>query len=98
MVKIKQNQKRNSKKVPEFKSVRDEARFWDNHSPLDFPGHFTETKVKVAKPLEHKKIVSVRLDKEILEEINKLAKRKHIGVSTAARMLIAEGLEKATKA
>ncbi|MBU3942350.1 BrnA antitoxin family protein [Patescibacteria group bacterium] len=32
------------KKLPKFKSKEEEARFWDRHSPLDYPGEFTEVK------------------------------------------------------
>lgn len=36
------------KKLPRFKSEEEEARFWDTHSPLDYPGEFT----KVKEPLK----------------------------------------------
>jgi hypothetical protein len=84
--------------VPKFKSEADEARFWEAHSPLDYPDYFKETKMEVAKPLKHKRIVSVRLDDETIDDMSKLAKRKRIGVSTLARMLITEGLERSEKA
>ncbi len=32
------------KKLPKFKTEEEEARFWDTHSPLDYPGEFTEVK------------------------------------------------------
>ncbi len=32
------------KKLPKFKSEEEEARFWDTHSPLDYPGEFREVK------------------------------------------------------
>ena len=32
------------KKLPKFKSEEEEAHFWDTHSPLDYPGEFTEVK------------------------------------------------------
>ncbi len=31
------------KVIPEFKT-EEEARFWDTHSPLDYPGEFTAVK------------------------------------------------------
>lgn len=36
------------KKLPKFKSEEEEAHFWNTHSPLDYPGEFTEVK----EPLE----------------------------------------------
>jgi len=32
------------KVIPKFKSEEEEARFWDTHSPLDYPGEFDEVK------------------------------------------------------
>ena len=97
MAKVKRVEKKVTKKVPKFSSVEEEAKFWDTRSPLDFPGEFKPVPIKVGKPLSQKRVVSIRLDEEIIEKMEKLAKRKHIGTSTLARMLIAEGLEKAAK-
>ncbi len=98
MAKIRPAQRKTLKEVPKFKSATEEAKFWETHSPLDFPDYFKETKMEVAKPLKHKRIVSIRLDDETIEYMNRLAKRKHIGVSTLARMLITEGLGRSEKA
>lgn len=81
-------------KIPEFKSIEEEAKFWDTHSPLDFPDEWKEVKVKVKKPLTHMHVVSVRLDQDLIEQMKKIASKKHIGMTTLARMLIAEGVEK----
>ena len=32
------------KRLPKFKSEEQEARFWDTHSPLDYPGEFSEVR------------------------------------------------------
>ena len=32
------------KKLPKFKSEEEEVRFWDTHSPLDYPDEFTEVR------------------------------------------------------
>jgi len=40
------------KKLPKFKSEEEEAHFWNTHSPLDYPGEFTEVK----EPLEFTKL------------------------------------------
>jgi hypothetical protein len=98
MAKIRRVQKRTSKEVPKFKSAAEEARFWETHSPLDYPDYFKETKIEVVKPLKHKRIVSIRLDDETIDDLSKLAKRKRIGLSTLARVLITEGLERSEKA
>jgi hypothetical protein len=88
--------KENKPEMPRFKSVEEEAKFWDTHSPLDFAGDLKEVKVKVKKPLIQMQVVSVRLDYDLIKQMKKIASRKHIGMTTLARMFIAEGVEKET--
>lgn len=86
--------KKESHKVPVFKSREEEARFWDEHSPLDFPDYWRDEEVVVEKPLRHEVVLSVRLDEDTVRKMEELAARRHIGKSTLARMLIIEGLER----
>lgn len=97
MAKVKRQKTPITKKVPMFASVEEEAKFWDTHSPLDFPDEFRPISIKVARPLQQKRVVSIRLEEETIQKMKNVAKRKHIGTSTLARMLIAEGLEKVAK-
>ena len=92
---MKNSPNKKSQKIPDFKSREQEARFWDEHSPLDFPDYWEETDVEVNKPLRHEVVLSVRLDEETAEKMERLARRRHIGKSTLARMLIIQGLERA---
>lgn len=91
---MKKQKKRESRKVPVFKSRREEARFWDEYSPLDFPDYWEDEEAMVEKPLRHEIVLSVRLDEDTVKKMEELAGRRHIGKSTLARMLIIEGLEK----
>lgn len=95
---MKKPRKQETEKVPVFKSRKEEAEFWDTHSPLDFPDYWEDTEVEVEKPLRHEVVLSVRLDEDTLRKMEDLAGRRHIGKSTLARMLIIEGLEKLSKA
>lgn len=91
---MKKPKKQGNRKVPVFKSRMDEARFWDTHSPLDFPDYWEDEEVVVEKPLRHETVLSVRLDENTVKKMEELAGQRHIGKSTLARMLIIEGLEK----
>ncbi len=86
--------KKKKPKIPKFKSLEEEAKFWDTHSPLDFPDEWKDIEVEVKKPLTIMHVVSVRLDQLLIDQMKKIASRKHIGMTTLARMLIAEGVEK----
>lgn len=83
------------KTVPIFKSIAEEAEFWDTHSSEDFPDYWQEAKdIKFSKNLKsvYMGVTPIRLDKETKKGIEKVAREKGIGTSTAARMLIRERL------
>jgi hypothetical protein len=97
-IQMKASNKQENQKVPVFKTRKEEAEFWDIHSPLDFPDYWEDTEVEVGKPLRHEVVLSVRLDGNTSKRMERLAGQRHIGKSTLARMLIIEGLEKLEKA
>ncbi|MDO8736280.1 MAG: CopG family antitoxin [Thermoleophilia bacterium] len=90
--------KQEKQKIPVFKTRKEEAEFWDTHSPLDFPDYWEDVDAEIKKPLRHEVVLSVRLDADISKKMEVLAGRRHIGKSTLARMLIIEGLENMEKA
>jgi len=92
------SKKQQLSKVPVFKSRKEEAEFWDTHSPLDFPDYWEDEEAGIEKPLRHEMVLSVRLDEGTVKKMEDLSRRRHIGKSTLARMLIIEGLEKLEKA
>ncbi len=75
-------------KVPRFKTVEEEAAFWDTHSPLDYPDDFQPVATSVERPLEH--ILGVRLDAKTVEKLAAIGRKKGIGPSTLARIWIME--------
>lgn len=81
-------------KVPNFISPKEEAAFWESHSPLEFPGEFETVEVDIDRPLRHERVLSIRLDELTITRMEALARQRHIGKSTLARMLIVQGLEK----
>jgi len=85
-------EKANRKRLPRFKSLDEEAEFWDKHSPLDFPDEWVEVKrVKVAQPLSH--ILAVRLDARTIDRLAEVGRTKGLGPSTLARMWLLERLK-----
>ena len=80
--------------IPRFKTIEEEAEFWDTHSTTDFEDEFEEVSdvqfvVTRAKP---KKAITVRLDPETAAALAEQAQAKGIGPSTLARMWILERL------
>ncbi|MBA7520970.1 hypothetical protein ES705_13070 [subsurface metagenome] len=48
-------------KIPRFKSVEEEAEFWDTHDTEEFADEFEPVEVKFAYPLKHKWVLSINL-------------------------------------
>ncbi len=83
------------KKIPKFKSEKEEADFWETHDSTDYLSETKEVKVKFTRP--HKKLVSLRLDEKTIKELKKTANSKGIGYLQLIRMWVLERLKK-TKA
>lgn len=93
------------KKIPKFKSEEEEARFWDTHSPLDYPDKFTDVKEpfkfapallrKVAKSREERKRhLTLRMGQRQIDLAKVIAKYKGLGYQTQMRMWVIEGIRK----
>ena len=78
-------------RIPVFKSVQEEAEFWDSHDTADFEDEFKPVKVRFAKNLSEG--LTIRLDPETLEKIRIEASEKGIGPTTLVRMWVMERLQ-----
>lgn len=77
-------------RIPEFKSLEEEAEFWGTHDTTDYEDEFRPVRVRFAKNLSRP--ISIRLDPETLTELRSRAREKGIGPTTLARMWILEHL------
>lgn len=76
-------------KIPKFKSDKEAREFWDTHSLADFEKDLRPAKgVVFVKP--EKQIVSLRLDRKIINALKSFAAKKGIGYSPLLRMWILE--------
>ena len=80
------------KKIPKFRSEREEADFWATHDSTDYLSETKEVKVKFTHP--PKKLVSLRLDKNTIDKLKKIAASKGIGYLELVRMWVLENLSK----
>jgi len=91
-------------KIPQFKNEKEEVEFWSTHSATDFLEDTEEVKegFEISKELREKisgrrdvkKMLSLRLDKELIDMTKVIARRKAIGYQTLMRMWIAEGIRR----
>ncbi len=76
--------------IPQFKSIQEEAEFWDNHDLADYWDEFKPVKVRFAKNLSEG--ITVRFDPEVLATIRSQAREKGVGPTTLVRMWVLERL------
>jgi CopG antitoxin of type II toxin-antitoxin system len=80
-------------RIPTFQTVEEEAAFWDTHSSEEFADELTSVEnVKFVKA-RSKRDLTVRVDEDTFEELDREAREKGIGPSTLASMLILEHLQ-----
>jgi hypothetical protein len=86
---------KNIKPIKPFKTLEEEAVFWDNHDVSEI---FRNPNVSISKllTLEPKKdvIMTVRVQKSVKNKIDTLAKNKGINSTTLSRMWLIERLQK----
>lgn len=82
------------KPIKPFKTLEEEARFWDTH---DVSGLLHNPRISLHKlsPIEAEKheVITVRLQKSVKEKLAKIARMKGINFSTLSRMWIIEKLQ-----
>lgn len=97
------------KKIPEFKTEEEEARFWDTHSPLDYPGEFSEVKdpFEFASSLlkkvtesrkERKRQLTLRMGQRQIDLAKVIARYRGLGYQTLMRIWVIEGIRQEIKA
>lgn len=80
------------KKIPKFKSEKEEADFWGTHDSTDYLSGTKEVKAKFSRP--KKKLVSLRLDENTIKKLKRIADSKGIGYLELVRMWVLENLNK----
>ena len=77
-------------RIPAFKSIEEEAKFWDTHSFADYWDEFGSVNVRFAKNLSEG--VTVRFDPVTSNKLRVEAHQKGIGPTTLIRMWVMERL------
>lgn len=79
-------------RIPKFKNIEEEARFWDTHSITEFENETEDVEIvfDLARPKEETLIL--RLQKETKQELEKEAKKKGLSTSSLARLWLTQRL------
>jgi predicted DNA binding CopG/RHH family protein len=80
-------------RIPKFKSLDEEAKFWDTHSITDFEDETEDVEIiwEVEKPRDETLVL--RVQKNLKEKLKKEARKKGLNASTLARMWLMEKLQ-----
>jgi hypothetical protein len=81
-------------KIPGFKNVEEEAKFWDTHDTEEFADEFEPVEVKFAYPLKHKWMLTVELDEESFNQVKKLAEGEGKEPGVLIRTWVLEHIKK----
>lgn len=90
MVKVKQGKKGIIKPIRPFKTLEEEASFWDSHSALDTIDEGTLVGFHQANKTD---TITIRFQPEHLQVLRKEALQKGVGPTTLARMWILEKMK-----
>lgn len=83
------------RKLPSFKSDRAEGKFWSRHSVEEFGDELEDLDVQI-RPARTEQI-ALRLYKDDLETLKKVAKRRGVGHTTLARSIVERWLTTAQR-
>lgn len=85
-------------KLPDFTGWSDDqiVKFWKTHTLDEFNEDLEEVEVKFTK--EPKTILSIRMDRESIAKLKKIASEKGLAHSTLARLWITEKLKESLHA
>lgn len=89
MVKIKIAKNGTIKPIPPFKTLEEEARFWDTHSAVDEINKGTTVGFHQANKTQ---TITIRFEPKKLQSLREKADKMGVGPTTLARMWIMEKL------
>ncbi len=78
-------------KLPDFKTAKEEIRFWERNSIGDYWEDLLESKDIFKRP--KLKPVSIKFDPLVLQKVKMLAKKRSLSYSAYIRYLLAKGIE-----
>ncbi len=87
--------KTENNKLPEFENEKQEAEYWDQHSPLDLVDEPEMEKVQIKRAKDS--MIAIRLDSKTRNKLEAMASEQGMGPSTLARHIIQQVLEKKEK-
>jgi predicted DNA binding CopG/RHH family protein len=77
-------------RIPVFKSIKEEAEFWDTHDVTDFLDELTPVTAKVTLSQPKEETITLRIQATLKKQLSEIATEMGVNTSTLARMWIIE--------
>lgn len=81
-----------TKKIPQFKSIQEEAKFWDTHAITDYWGEMEEIDIEFIPQTKKVESVTIRLEPELKKRLEQVASKNRVSLSTIARLWLIDRL------
>jgi len=79
-------------KIPKFKDLKEEAKFWDTHDITDYLGEMKTVDIEFLPRQKKEETITIRLEPKVKDKLEKLSVGYGVNLSTLARMWIIEKL------
>ncbi len=96
MGKKERKKKHPKSRIPEFKTIEEEAEFWDTHDLTDYWDEFKPVKVRFADKLFDR--VTIPVDADTLAQLEALAREEELNATVLVRRWVLERLEQEVRA
>lgn len=83
-------------RIPDFKTIQEEAEFWDTHSTTEFEDEWEPIEEDIEFVMvraQPKKPMTIRLEPDVVTLLTREAKSVGVGASTLARMAVLKYLK-----
>ena len=85
-------------KIPVFKSLQEEADFWDTHDFTEFADELKPVKMNLVFKEPKEETLNVRLQENLKIKLSQIAEEMGVNTSTLARMWIIEKIKQVSAA
>ncbi|MBW4062113.1 hypothetical protein HJC99_06080 [Candidatus Saccharibacteria bacterium] len=84
---------KNLKQIPEFKSIKNEAEFWDTHDSTEYIDWSTSESTLLPNLKSSTESISLRLPSPLLARIKELANEKDVPYQSLMKVYLSERIE-----
>ncbi len=80
-------------RIPKFKTIEEEAKFWDTHSFADYWDELKDADIVFELDQPREESLVLRVQKDFKNKLKAIARSKGLNVSTLSRMWLMERLQ-----